>query len=207
MKAICASVHYADFLAITLPANAKHFDDMLVVTDSSDLETVDVVVSVPNARCFITDLFHANESRFNKGLAMEAGFDVLGREGWIVVWDADILMPDVMDFSTCEIGNLYSPYRRICRTRDRMNDAWETFPYGTEIANDEFAGYFQLFHADDPLLRFHPWYDGTKWTTARGCDSEFWWRWPKDQRIRPNWDVLHLGPERLNWNGRVTEKW
>lgn len=112
-NSITVCVNYSDILAITLQNNVKHFDRTVVITDSKDIKTQDLCQEYPNVDVYITDAFYANGAKFNKGLAMEQGLDYLGRDGWICIWDADIVMPDNLDLSQCKIGNLYSPHRRI----------------------------------------------------------------------------------------------
>jgi hypothetical protein len=69
--------------------------------------------------------------------------------------------------------------------------------------NEEFAGYFQLFHASDPVLQRTPWHE-TDWTWAGGADSFFHQKWSESNKVRPPFEVLHLGPPFINWCGRVT---
>jgi hypothetical protein len=194
------SVEFDDLLAITLPKNARHFERILVVTSPEDEATRAVAARVPNAQTYSTDAFCRHGASFNKGLAFEEGFDVLGREGWLVAWDADVVMPDEMDLAGIEIGHLYSPRRRMCRNLAdyRGQTDWTRWP----VQGDrEHAGYFQLFHALDPVLRERPWY-GIDWKHAGGSDSDFQAKWPKRKRRRLPFEVLHLGVEHLNWHGR-----
>ena len=200
MKSIVVCVEFDDLLAITLPRNARHFERVLVVTSPADEATQHVVSAVPNGEVYATDAFYRQGAAFNKGLALEQGFDVLGREGWLLVWDADIVMPDRMELADVEIGNLYSPHRRMCRNPGEYHGQtdWTRWP----IQGDrEHAGYFQLFHAADPLLGDRPWY-GIDWKHAGGCDSDFQARWPAHKRRRLPFEVLHLGVEHVNWHGR-----
>ena len=108
MRGIVVSVEYDDLLAITLARNARHFERILVVTSPADEATQDVAARVPNAEVHTTDAFYRNGAAFNKGLALEEGFERIGREGWLLAWDADIVMPQRMDLAGIEIGNLYT---------------------------------------------------------------------------------------------------
>ncbi|OHB83796.1 MAG: hypothetical protein A2V98_19855 [Planctomycetes bacterium RBG_16_64_12] len=200
MNGIVVSVEYDDLLAITLPRNATHFERILVVTSPADEATQDLVSRTSNAEVHTTDAFYRHGAAFNKGLALEEGFEVLGRDGWLVVWDADIVMPQPMDLEAIEVGNLYSPHRRMCRNLAEWQGQihWKKWP----IQGDrEHAGYFQLFHGQDPVLRQRPWY-GTDWRHAGGCDSDFQAKWPNQRRRRLSFEVLHLGVEHVNWHGR-----
>lgn len=214
MKAIIVCVEYDDLLAITLPRNARHFDEVLVVTSFADGGTEEEAWRARTriggrVRLHKTDAFYRNGAAFNKGLAMEEGFDVLGRDGWICILDADTLLPDGLSLALegLKRGHLYSPYRRCLLDPAEYHDDldWSTLREGPERQSGEFAGYCQMFHGGDPVLQLRPWY-GLDWQHAGGCDSEFWWRWPKKRRIRPDFQVLHLGPMMANWAGRQTAR-
>ena len=188
MNAITVSVDFSDFLGQTLPHNRRHFDRFVVVTNLTDDATVDVATKW-NCQVFRTDAFTRDGTWFNKGLALEEGFDVLGREGWIVVMDADTVLPQDGIASSLSPGNLYSPRRRLWRN-DTWDGSWDwsclpVFP------DKEFAGYCQIFHVSDPILTTRPWYSG-EW--INGCaDSDFQAKWPPNKKIRPRFEVLHIG--------------
>jgi hypothetical protein len=207
MRAITVSVDYADLLKYTLPRNADHFDEVLVVTAPRDEETKRVVSRVSNARCYETEAFYAQGAKFNKGAAMEEGFDVLGRHGWICIFDADTMLPNVLSWPEAS-GCIYSPHRRMCvdPTKDlqaALAEQWERFAV---CPDREPAGYCQIFHADDPaLVRKRPWY-GTHWEDARGCDSTFSQHWPRKRWSWLQWQVCHLGECTVNWGGRVSPR-
>lgn len=123
---------------------------------------------------------------------------------------------------TQQQGNLFTPLRR-------MWNEWPHFPAGSGIwdmevdtlgggsfisekdwhrfplhpQQHEFAGYTQIFHASDPHLPSPPWHQ-TDWIHAGGADSFFQALWPDDCKVRPPFEVLHLGPAGVNWIGRTT---
>jgi hypothetical protein len=153
----------------------------------------------------MTDVFFEDDAPFAKGKAVEEGFDYLGREGWICVLDADTLLPkEEVDWSILEPGNLYSPYRKILYDPATYTDEldWNLLGIREDV---EFAGYCQIFHASDPVLQTFPWY-GTAWRHAGGCDSVFQSKWKPENKLRPAWNVLHLGPTDRNWCGRTTDR-
>lgn len=213
INAIVTCVEYDDFLEITLEKNRRHFDRVVVVTTWTDTRTHEVATR-HGCECFNTGAFHIREEPFNKGLAMEAGFEVLGRVGWICVWDADVIMPAGVSVDGLEKDCLYTPVRRLLEdpTQHRQyadEASWADLPSPTQ--SHEFSGYFQLFHA--PAVP-PPWYS-TDSGTAQKCDSDFAAKFPTDKRKRPPWEVLHLGPEGVpelgtrigqNWAGRVTPR-
>lgn len=205
VRGIVVCVHYDDLLAITLPRNIRFLSECLVVTSPDDVRTKELVASIPNCRLFETDLFYRNGAKFNKGAALEAGMDILGRDGWILIWDADTLFPENMVLHPkIKPGNLYGPPRLILDDPKQWSPEFEwKCAHGT--VDWEFPGYFQLFQADDPVLKQRPWY-GIDWVHAGGGDSVFQYRWPPSRKIRLPFHVLHLGPRDTNWYGRASER-
>lgn len=210
MKSIVICVEYDDFLSITLPINMSHFEHTLVVTAPHDTRTRTLVSNLQSKGSQVsyieTHAFYRNGAHFNKGAAMEEGFNVLRPRDWVVIWDADIIMPfRWLDLFGPEIGNLYVPRRKMHK------DISQAFIWDCRNLQDcvttekDFAGYFQLFHIDDPHLGPHPWY-GIDWTHAGGCDTEFNQHWPVENKIRPPFTVLHLGEDYTNWHGRITPR-
>jgi len=228
MKALTVCVEKDDLLALTLPANAPHFEEVLVVTAPWDAATIGLpeALGLTNVRVFTTDAFYRREvDVFNKGAAIEEGFDQLGRDGWIAVVDADTMLPATFWcagvgesgevwlgdtnhaaaplFRPYAPGNLYVPRRRLChKLADYRGQVdWSEFPLATEAG---FPGFFQLFHGADPrLVDRRPWY-GTQWVHAGGCDDDFAQLWPPARQVRLPIEVLHLGPTDCDWHGRAS---
>jgi hypothetical protein len=208
MKAVTVCVDYSDYLAVTLPRSAPFFDRVIVVTTPEDAATRAVVASVPNAACHLTRSMYDDGAHFNKGLVLEQAFDVMGRDGWFVVMDADVVMPSGFRWpSDLDPEKLYSPRRRMMvevpwPLMIPPDHEWaERFPLHPQEV--EFAGYFQLANASCRALARRPWYP-TDWIHCGGCDSEFQARWSEGDKVRPNFEVLHLGPAGVNWLGRVS---
>lgn len=206
VNAVTVCVDFADLLAVTLPRNARLFGKVLVVSSHWDTATKAIVAGVKNAELYTTNAFYRSGAVFNKGAAIEEAFDVLGRSGWVCVMDADTLLPAGLELPGAAVpGNLYTPRRRMLYDVTKWvefadSDSWIELP---RHAEEEFAGYFQLFHASDPVLVERPWY-GVKWRHAGGCDSEFQQKWPRSRKVRPPFEVLHLGEDGKNWCGRAT---
>jgi hypothetical protein len=227
MRAILVSVDFADLLAITLPYNRHHFTDVLVVTTHEDKETQWVALE-NRAQLFLTNAFYQNGADFNKWLALELGLDAFGRDGWLCIMDADVLWPRETSRTVSQgqryheigrlpldlkIGNLYTPRRRMLDEsgwRQNLSEAgapperlWPDLPLHPQQV--EFAGYTQIFHANDPHLPSPPWHQ-TDWRHCGGADSFFQALWPPQRKVRPPFEVLHLGPAGLNSCGRVTPR-
>jgi len=210
MKSLVVCVEFDDFLAVTLPRNLRHFERTVVVTSVADFATHRLVRDC-GCETVVTDVFYERHAHFNKGAAVEMAMDVLGRDGWICIWDADIVMPHSIEFDK-NPAHLHTATRRTLADPTAFRDDldWNTVPITGLDA--EYPGYFQLFHAEAAGPK--PWY--TKdWTHAGGCDSDFQGRFSPDCMSRPPFNVLHLGPtvdeatkDRVgkNWCGRVTPR-
>ena len=233
MRAILVSVDYSDLLAITLPYNKSHFDDICVVTSHMDRETLHVALE-NKCQVYMTNAFWKSGATFNKWLALEEGLDWFGRHGWMCLMDADVLWPKEIDwhFLDDKDTDLYRPKSHCLYTP--MRRMWESWPstanwknyFVQEVAmgaltnggvipehfwkyfplhpqQQEFAGYSQIFHASDPHLGPAPWHE-IDWKHAGGADSFFQQKWPESCKVRPPFEVLHLGPAGQNWCGRAT---
>lgn len=203
-NAVIISVEYGDILGITLPYNLPFFSNCVVVTHESDLKTIEVC-QANDVHVHCTDVFYKKKAVFNKFAALEEGLSVIGRRDWMLVLDADILIPHKRPEFKPRIGNIYTPHRRIWNpipTAVPEERLWRTKK--RTLANEEFAGYFQYFHAEDPALQGqNTWYE-TDWTWAGSADSFFHEKWPASRKVRPPFEVLHLGAPFTNWAGRVT---
>ncbi|NCX56491.1 MAG: glycosyltransferase family 2 protein, partial [Burkholderiaceae bacterium] len=208
IRGFVVCVGYDDLLAITLPRNAIHLSEIVVVTTAEDVATQKVVSEVPNARCFVTDAFYRHGARFNKGLALEECWSASGRHGWILIWDADIIFPDDMseqvkveDLNPCM---MYGAPRLILKDPSKWTPDydWNT---AKRTLDRCYPGYFQLFRADDPHIAQLPWYDVT-FNNAGGGDGYFDTRWPWAEKMKFPFTVLHLGERDANWFGRATKR-
>lgn len=225
LRAITVCVDYADLLALTLPYNHHHFSEVWVVTSPEDRKTFNLVGGLRGERSklnvFGSDAFHRNGAKFNKWLALEEGLDAMGREGWLCLMDADVLLPKSLEirveYETVKLwtptsptfyldrGQLCTPLRRMHPTIPTLppeESTWRKYPLHPNTR--EWAGYCQIFHASDPVLGPAPWHQ-TDWTHAGGADSFFQAKWPQDRKVRPPFEVLHLGEPGANWCGRASK--
>jgi hypothetical protein len=196
LNAVLVCVDYADILAITLPYNRHHFDRVLIVTAPDD-----ACLAFTGVEFHVTDAFYRNGARFNKWLALEEALDAKDyRRGWLCIMDADILWPRVAPLDL-QFGRLYSPHRRMKAELEFCPESeWIRYPLHRNTA--EWAGYSQVFHCDDPVLGKSPWHE-VDWTHAGGADSFFQRKWAHENKIRPTFEVLHLGEPGINWMGRA----
>lgn len=202
IRTILVSVGYHDLLAATLPLNSRHWSEVMVVTDLADDRSA-AVAEANEARVFRTDAFTRGGAEFNKWLALEEGLDAFGRHGVLCIADADVIWPIVAPI-VLPPGCLLTPYRRMAPwPLDRIppEEEWSKLPRHRNV--NEWAGYSQVFAADDPALGPPPWHQ-TDWKHAGGADTVFQRKWPANKKVRPPWEVLHLGEAGANWYGRAT---
>lgn len=201
--AFVVCVDYCGELKITYPRNRQYFKFTVVITAPRDRETIEFCQK-EHAALVVTNAFYDDGALFNKWKALNQALELYAK-GWTCLLDADILWPDSIPDLNLEIGNLYVPRRRMVRDpsffqTESLQD-FSKFP--TPMENEEFAGYSQIFHTEDPHVGTLPWHD-LNWRHAGGADSFFWMKWPEKNRIRPPFEVLHLGEDGKNWAGRVT---
>lgn len=207
INAIMVSVDYTDILSLTLPLNRHHFNTVTIVTTAKDFPNLEQLVSDNKCSVHMTDSFYANGAKFNKWLALEEALDKhnLRRPGWLCLMDADVIWPHTTDIDMIlRPGFLYTPRRRIVDpipAKLPHEIDWSLWPLHQN--ESEFAGYTQIFHTTDPILGDAPWHQ-TDWVHAGGADSFFQAKWPLHLKVRPGWQVLHLGPPGVNWCGRAS---
>jgi hypothetical protein len=208
MRAILVSVQYSDILRLTLPYNRHHFSECWIVTSPADYPNVEPIARANSAKVVVTDLFYRSGARFNKFAALEHGLDIMGRHGLIAILDADVVWPSTLPPGAgpgaFQVGKLYGPRRRMVEPVPGQippEHTWSRYPLHPQ--QREYAGFSQIFHAEDPHLGPPPWHQ-TDWLHAGGGDSFFQAKWPESEKVRPPWEVLHLGPAGVNWMGRAS---
>lgn len=206
IRGLTVSVGYSEALAITLVRNMRHMTECVVITSPEDERTQEVARSVPGVTVSVTDKFTLYGARFNKGLAIEeAGFDVMGRHGWILIHDADILFPDSLPMDQIRPGFLHGARRRILADPSKWHPGldWNTCPQARD--GNSPIGFAQLFNAEDPVLQGkRPWYD-VSFAHAGGGDAAFIGHWPRERQAMLGVEVLHLGLPDRNWFGTDQE--
>lgn len=202
---VCVGDWYAATLAVCLVRNMRHLTSCVVVTAPGQHEVTAVVRGVPGVTLFETDAFTRPDANgvtphFNKGLALEEGFDFMGRYGRILIWDADILFPDFIPWDAMNPGHLCGATRRILNDPTHWSPAldWRRCPV---VRDGGPIGFFQCFDASDPAVKDkRPWYD-VSFAHAGGGDAYFLTHWPRLKWQITALEVLHLGPRDTHWFG------
>lgn len=190
---------YARTLEVCLVRNMRHLTSCLVVTAPGDPCAL-VARGVPGTNVLETDAFTRHGARFNKGLAIEEALDAMGRLGWILIHDADVLLPDDLPTAGRRRNALHGARRRVLADPSRWHPG---FPIGRARPHYDNGpiGFFQLFHADSIHLRDRrPWYD-VSFAHAGGGDAYFLSLFPAPDRVMLPCQVLHLGPTDSHWFG------
>lgn len=213
LRAICVSVDYEDIHAITLPRMRKHFKEYWIVTATGQKATIELA-NAHDCRLLITSAFYEDGAVFNKWRALEQGYDAMGRHSWLCNLDADVIWPEKIEWPDALVpGMLCTPLRRMMPYESMRSwmrgtkfvmpgeEVWRQYPIHRNV--NEWAGYSQIFHASDPRLGKPPWH-GINNSHAGSEDSWFQARWPRELKIRPTWECLHLGAAGENWMGRAS---
>jgi hypothetical protein len=199
VRALTVCVNYADFLALSIKRWMSGLTSLTVVTDLNDMATEELC-SKHGAQLFRTNAFTRNGGIFNKGAAMEEGRQSFPFEGWILFFDADVIPPrdwkERIESARPRPGNLYGCRRVECPDISRIDD-----PHLPPAPHDvPGVGFFQLFHASDPVVQKTPLLD-THWIHAGNYDSAFLHLWPRQKRTELPLRLVHTG-SRDNWFGR-----
>ena len=225
IEAITVCVNYADFLSWFLLANARHFDRLVVVTDTKDARTA-ALCEHYNVECLKTDVFYDNGQAFDKGAAINAGLETLGRDGWVAHIDCDIILPPrtrpLIEAANLDPAMIYGTDRMLCQsfedwiqyigfpeTQHSQNIFINAraFPLGTRVGalwGDGYVpiGFFQLWNPGVSGKQLY----NTHSDAGRG-DFAFATTWPRARRsLLPEIMAVHLesekAPNAMNWRGR-----
>jgi hypothetical protein len=222
LEAVTTCVGFSDMLAETLAANHPHVDTHIVVTRHDDRATQEVCRK-HGATCVLSDLFSKDGRNFNKGAAINAGFDYFRFHGWRLHLDVDILLPDnfrrvLFNHTHLERDCLYGCDRvdvigreglsRVRTQGPQYNGAMVNSPHGPISHRwvDRLRGYvplgfFQLWHCS--TQKPYPWSLGT----AAHDDLMFGALWPLAKRRHLASVICHHLCARTpvigeNWDGR-----
>jgi|JI10StandDraft_1071094.scaffolds.fasta_scaffold07924_9 hypothetical protein len=225
LSAVTISVNYSDYLVWSLPTAKNIFDRLIVVTSKDDKETKRVC-DYYWVECLQTDIMTKDE-KFNKGLGINLGLEVIGAKDWCVHFDSDIVFPprfnDYIRSKKLDKSCLYGVDRLMVKSWEQwisfyqnpfpqhyVGSAWPTFDVGYRVVQGMAyspIGYFQLFNMSYEKIG-NPVYPD-KFDSAADSDLRFSAKWPEEKRLLiPELFVYHLSTENsigVNWNGRKTK--
>jgi hypothetical protein len=159
IKTVICAINYCDLLKETLSQNVKELFDISIITDLKDQETKNLCREF-NIKCYQTDLFYINNSKFNRGIVLNAFFNEFKNElDWVLLLDADIVVPK--DFEKLffdgkpDINSMYG-----CRRYDIQEYSdWEKIKGNKELLKNHRLfrgvgyGYFQLFNFKSNIIK------------------------------------------------------
>ena len=213
ISAVVTCLNYGDYLAHTVESLKEFADELMIVTSPDDIETTRVCLQ-HKLTPLVTRAFQQYGGPFNKGAAINEGLGWLKREDWLLIVDADILIPSTLrpflESHPLDPTRLYGVDRKNCLGYDsflrcRESEAWDTLPLMRRVTiSGGFPppGYFQLFHSS--MIPHGPWYEDT-YRYADRTDMTFARRFDRREYL-PAW-VVHLdaGTNHVggtNWRGR-----
>lgn len=209
LSAVTISVGYASYLERTLAGNRRHFDRLVVVTSPDDAETLAFCAREGLEAVLVEGPFHA---AWGKWRHVNAGLEALGVEGWVVVMDADLLLPchfrERLEAQELEPGFLHGlSGRRIVESRAAFEVLAGCEPWEAEVVRPRSVlGYFNLFHAATLPNRYAERLpgEGTGDASPLGHDDgRFYAMFGRSRsRVLP-FTGLHLGQKAVNWAGAV----
>ena len=212
-----ACVNYRDFLQHTLAQTLRFFSDVTVITCGADRATIAHAREL-GAKIWISERWFEDGASFNKSAALNEWLASLS-PGWTLILDADTFLTDEfrLDLGHLDSGCLYSIPRRICEhewdwvgpTEGRPDYPLMIPPVKSGMVwrrpttnPAALSGYFHLWNRAVSNRLFYP-----ASPTAAEYDVEFALQFRDDQRDYLSGDVVHLGPVRQNWSGRVSIPW
>lgn len=230
LEIVTTCVGFDDILDVTLTKNHAHADNYIIVTSHEDTKT-QKLARKHGAMCVQTDLFKKNGRKFNKGAAINAGFDYFQYHGWRMHMDGDIVLPDnfrrvLFNHSHLERYCIYGADRfnvigndainRFLKSNDRQhkdsllvgensNDVNLSHRLVCNLRGYLPVGFFQLWHAS--AQKPYPYSLGT----AAHDDMMFSALWPIHcRRHLPSVICYHLCPSMPqigeNWDGVRRQK-
>ena len=198
IEAVIVCVGYGDYLAITLPFTKNAVDKAIVVTDEEDILT-QKVCKQNEVEFIVSKRLHENGAVLAKGKGVNDGLDALAPDDWVLVLDADIIVP--VDFSakirtvTLNPGALYHSrrwgpvrvkdieplmrqlndgvdLRRLYRRWANKTSAGGGFHLNNAVEETPF-GYFHLFNTRANILQGRDKIYSEISDTAEWDDAEF----------------------------------
>lgn len=216
LEAIMICVNYADFLSLTLPYNIKHFDHIVVITSKDDIQT-QKICKKNNITCVITNRLYERNDKFNKGKAINDGIKHLHRKEWVLITDADMMMPTNMrqelENKNLDSNLIYGTSRLICPSyKDwllylKNESVYKNWKHQKRRINIG-VGFFQLININNSIIKNRTnWYN-EKYGHCGRSDRKFWRLFNNKAKLK-GIVPIHLGDDNMgaNWNGRTTPKW
>lgn len=205
IDAVIVSVDYNDFLILTLENNIKYLENITVVTSTSDTLCKEICDKF-GVKCVITDRMYEDGAKFNKGKAINEGIKSIQNPEWILLLDADIIIPnnwnEIINSNIFKKDAIHICSRNIIENYDDYQ-RWINGEQVGKIESSKGFGYFQLFNVNSSVIfGRNPIFPETS-DDAAWSDLSF--RNKFNNRVDIPISVVHLGKAYSNWKGRETE--
>lgn len=230
IEAVTTCVGFADILEHAIIQNQSIIDRWIIVTTPNDDPThrtckrhgIDFVY---------TDSFTRRGETFNKGLGINVGLAHLTLADWVLVIDADILLPPrtkhFLENAELDEKNIYgidrfdlTTWEAFQRWKQTVDPQYEWYcllkpppncKFGSRIVHFDYGGwmpigFFQLWHRSSGVARYPVKID----SNAEHVDVLHSMKWPRARRVLiPEVIGLHIESEALrgknNWSGRISK--
>lgn len=212
LDALLVSVGYGHILKQTLPFNIHHFDRFIIVSSSNDSETREAVEQF-GGTLVVSDSY-ADEGSFNKGKMLNFGMEAIQDCDWLLVTDADIILPanfrnhinesDLNNDALYCASRLNAPIKNLPQWLEKFKaDQSILLDYEPDQFECSPIGYFQLFNRHSKYLNNSPPLFCEKFLTAGGVDYHFFNRWPNTQVKNIHLETVHIphGSLASTWSG------
>jgi len=217
---ITVCVDYSDYLAATIDSKLQCCDTLIVATVDSDAATIRLIQGSRKKShendfkivdCVLPNtIISSNKAKFNKSAMVWASQDLAYRlcsdekieNSVFLLVDADIILPEhtrqVIEECATDSSTIYGARRRDFVTpEDYQSQSSISIPHYRREPRFALAGYFQLYFE----RKFYP----ENSVSCAKCDDIF--RDGFAKKVIMPLIVDHIGPERVNWKGRVSEPW
>ena len=147
IEAITVCVDYADFLEVTLPSIRAAVDDLVVVTAPGNRRTQRVCdgYDFEEVRVVETTAMFDHDRRFSLGAAINAGLCELALDDWVLVIDADIVLPRNARETLEHVPLAPNGIHGIDRVHCRGHASWRRFTTTPRAAREGDVAFLRDF--------------------------------------------------------------
>lgn len=220
IECVVVSYMYSDYLHYTLPSMVKCFDDVIVVTNSNDLDTIRVCNY--NGIKPLFDNKNINSKFFKKGSAINKVLKKnIKHKDWVLMSDADIYFPDetreIIERNVSRDNVLYGAQRLHSPSFDSFlcylfnntgHDSWKRGEESHLLKKQVVLGFFQLINYKKiPRFRYRHYDKNGKdmypSVSKSASHDDFYFQRCASKKFLPL-DVIHLSEAGRNWDRRVS---
>jgi hypothetical protein len=169
---VCVSYNYFDCLKFMLPVNYMHFDQIYLITQEDDLQTIQFCQQFNNVTVIYYPLTSGNQP-FDKFGAINGGLNIVYQKhphSWYLILDSDVLLPnnfiDILLQENLNEECIYGAHKTIVLNTSKLLDKTTALLDNTnlnfndplyikESPSPDIVGSFQLFKKANIYYRFN----------------------------------------------------